>query len=283
MNKMSFVKRSCIPLIALVWLVGSRADAQVPLGLRSRQTVEQSFDEALVAALRTDDIDAIRDETASLFFTAETLPPHTLQDTTVKALSDKVMTLTRRIRAQFEADPTSRHEGDADSALVQNLILILKKQKNPVGIDGLVTVVPFYATVADLAELGELAVPALVRRARKPESTGEVGHINGALDALEQMLEQPAIRATLSARSRTQIRQVAAERMKNLGRPETAWSTLAHASYLAVATGDPRLRKQVSDLVASGVEQSRRGIVDLEKQQWFQRVIGEALEKKFQD
>jgi len=46
---------------------------------------------------------------------------------------------------------------------------------------------------------------------RRAESPGEIGHVNGAIDALEQMLEQSAIRSTLSPASRLLIRQVATD------------------------------------------------------------------------
>jgi hypothetical protein len=162
------------------------------------------------------------------------------------------------------------------------LIEILKAQKNPVAIEALASLVPYYGTTPALVEFGEIAVPALIRRARRPEVNHEVGFIDGALAALEQMLEEPTIRSTLSPTSRNAIRQLALDRMRDLGRPETAYSTLAHAAYLAVATGDPQLRKQVTDLVADGVELRRRGIVDIDKQEWFKKIIGEALEKHFE-
>src|SRR5262249_25416921 len=139
--------------------------------------------------------------------------------------------------------------------------------------------VPFLGVDAvSLAKFGDQAVPSLVRRVREPESAGEVGHIAGAMDVLEQMLEQPTIRSQLSPASLALIRQVAGERMKNLRRPETAWSTLGPAAYLSVATGDPQLRKQVEDLIGNDAEFVRRGI-DVEKQRWFERVIAEALAK----
>ncbi len=67
------------------------------------------------------------------------------------------------------------------------------------------------------------------------------------MDALEQMLESPTIRQTLSPRSHAAIKQLAAERMKTL-RGDKNWRLFAGAAYLAVATRDPQLRKQVEEL-----------------------------------
>jgi hypothetical protein len=71
--------------------------------------------------------------------------------------------------------------------------------------------VPYFATIDDIAGLGQAAVPPLVQRVKRAESPGEIGHVNGAMDALEQMLEQSPIRPTLSPASRLLIRQVATD------------------------------------------------------------------------
>jgi hypothetical protein len=275
------MRSRCITFAGVLALVASPVLAQVARVPRVPQSLRPIPTEAeIVAALQTGDIDS---EKSLMMTKAAELPPHSLRDSTISAISQRVVDLWRQIQVQFELDPSSRHDGDPDAEYLEALVGVLKHQKSPAGIDGLVTVGPYYATVADIAQFGDPAVPALVRRVRRPESSGEIGHINGALDALEQMLEQPAIRSKLSAGSRALIRQVAVERMKDLGRPETAWSTLAHACYLAVATGDLQLRKQVTDLVADDVELRRRGVTDPEKQEWFKKEIGEALDKKFQD
>jgi hypothetical protein len=273
-------RSSCVLCVGFLAVVASPVLGQVARAPRLPQSLRPVPTEAeIVTALQGGDIDS---EKSLMLTKASELPAHSLRDSTVSAMSLKVVDLWRQIQRQFEADPSSRHEGDPDAEYLEALVGVLKNQKNPAGIDGLVTVVPYYATVADIAEFGDPAVPALVRRVRQPESPGEIGHINGAMDALEQMLEQPAVRSKLSVSSRAVIRQVAVERMKDFGRPETAWSTLAHACYLAVATGDPQLRRQVSDLVADDVELRRRGVADAEKQEWFKKVIGEALNKTFQ-
>jgi hypothetical protein len=235
-------------------------------------------EDEIVSALQDPDIND--DKTAMLDGVAMR-PAHSLQDSTIDVMSRKVLELDRQIDAQFQADPLSRHEGDADAVMMEALIEVLKAQKNPVAIETLASLVPYFGVTPTLVAFGEKAVPALIRRARCPEGSYEPGFIDGALAALEQMLEQPAIRSTLSPTSRNAIRQLASDRMKDLGRPDTAYSTFAHAAYLAVATGDPQLRKQVTDVVSDGVELRRRGIVDIDQQEWIKKRIGEALEKHF--
>ena len=234
---------------------------------------------AIVAALQDHDID---DEKHAMMVKAAELPARTLSDSTIRAISNEAVRIYRVIGAQFAADPASRREGDLDGAYMIALVEVLKNQKHPLGIDTLILMVPFLGTIESVVEFGEVAVPGLIKRAREPEAVYEVGNIDGALAALEQMLESPQIRPRLSASARQQIRQLAIDRMKDTGRPETAASTFAHAAYLAVATGDPQLRKQVADIVNSDAELRRHGI-DTERQEYYKKILGEALAKKFEN
>lgn len=280
MVSISSQRRGAVLLAIAIGVVASSSSAQTPRGRFPSGFRDTPTEADIIATVQEDDFGG--DKTALLLKASE-LPVHSLRDTTIRLVSRKVTTLWQQIQKQFEADPSSRHEGDEDTEFLKALVEILKAQKSPLGIDGLVTVVPYYATMPDIVRMGDPAVDSLVKRARRPELPGEVGHISGALDALEQMLEDRSIRAKLSVRSRALIRQVATERMTNVGRPETSWNTLAHASYLAVATGDPQLRRDVIALRGNDVELRRRGFVDTEKREWFRRVIGEALEKRFEN
>jgi hypothetical protein len=263
-----------LAVVAVPALVTAQRQPRMPTGFRSVPDESQ-----IVTALQGRDID---EERYALMVKAAELPPGSLRDSTIRSIGNEVLRLQREIDAQFVADPTSRKEGDLDGAYMNALVEVLKNQKNPAAVDALVAMVPFVGTAESVVELGEAAVPALVSRARRPEASHEVGYINGALATLEQMLESPQIRPTLSASSRRQMRQVATDRMKDTGRPETAGSTFAHAAYLAVATGDPQLRKQVADIVNSDVELLRHGI-SVDRQPYYKKVLGEALAKRFEN
>src|SRR6266853_4658526 len=256
-----------VTIVAAPAIVNAQRKPRMPSALHSAADESQ-----IVAALQGRDID---DEKHAIMVKAAELPPRTLGDSTIRAIGNEALRLQREISAQFAADPSSRKEGDLDGAYMAALVEVLKNQKNPVAVDALVAMVPYFGTTESIVEFGERAVPALVTRARQPEASHEVGYVDGALDALEQMLESPQIRPTLSIGSRQQIRQVAIDRMKDTGRLETAASIFAHAAYLAVATGDPQLRKQVADIVNNDVELARHGI-SIDRQPYYSKVLREA-------
>ena len=144
--------------------------------------------------------------------------------------------------------------------------------------DGLAEVIdygntPFWAMVG----FGEAAVPALVKRARTDGDQHHFMKIQKSMDALEQMLESPTIRPTLSAQSHAAIKQLAADRMKTL-KGDNNWRLFAAAAYLAVATGDPQLRKQVEEINNNDKAFFQQGM-GLEAQQKASDLIQQALDK----
>jgi hypothetical protein len=101
--------------------------------------------------------------------------------------------------------------------------------------------------------------------------------VAAVLDTLEQMLESPRIRATLSTKSLSDCRKVAALRLANaIGNDN--WGTLSSAAYLAVSTGDDKLRAQVLALINDDSEFARRGI-DIHFQQKIVEYVRQALAK----
>lgn len=229
-------------------------------------------DAEIVAALRGTDED-LKELTVRR---AALLPPNTLRPAIVEAIGDEVIKITREVHRQFKNDALSVTEENNRFEYTVSLAEVLIRQKNAAGIDGLAAVVHFGPPGAALVEFGEAAVPALVKIARtEPEDSH--GMTTAAMDALEQMLESSNIRPTLSTRSLTAIRQVAAHRLAST-KGNDNWGTLASAAYLAVTTGDARLRKQVVDLVDDNAEFVRRGM-DLEWQQEVSNYARQALAK----
>jgi hypothetical protein len=68
----------------------------------------------------------------------QNLPPHSLQDTTVRAISDEILKLRHDVQVRFKADPLSVNEGNSHSEHVKGLAQVLMHEQNPAGIDGLV-------------------------------------------------------------------------------------------------------------------------------------------------
>jgi hypothetical protein len=64
----------------------------------------------IVAALQDSDIN---NEKTAMLERLAARPPRSLRDSTIDLISRKVIELGRQADAQFEADPLSRHEGDA--------------------------------------------------------------------------------------------------------------------------------------------------------------------------
>jgi hypothetical protein len=90
-------------------------------------------------------------------------------------------------------------------------------------------------------------------------------------------MESKTIRPTLSRRSQTAIRQLAADRMRNLT-GDRNWRLFAAAAYLAVATRDPHLRKQVADLVDNDAAFFRLAMNPTSEQQ-ASELLHQALDK----
>jgi hypothetical protein len=78
-----------------------------------------------------------------------------------------------------------------------------------------------------------------------------------ALDALGQILVGQG--NMLLPNSKAAIRQVAVQRLES-AKGNDQWRVLGEAAYLAVATGDLQLRKQVEDMVDNNAEFARRGM-----------------------
>jgi hypothetical protein len=235
--------------------------------------LELLSDAEIVSALSSDNLQ----EKESVAYRAALLPPYSLRMDTVIAIGNEIIQLTRDVQARFKDAPLRANEGKTNGELIGNLARTLVQQKNPAGIDGLAAVLNITPRVpCAMAEFGEVAVPVLLRVAwTEPEA--DTGLISGAMDAFEMMLESPAIQRTLSPLSRGAIRQVAADRLRSTTGNDN-WRTLVSAADLAVATGDPQLRKKVTGLIDDDAEFVRRGI-DPEWQQEFARKAREALAK----
>jgi hypothetical protein len=212
-------------------------------------------DAEIVAALQGSDA---RLKEVIIIRAEHNLPPHSLQDMTVRAISDEILKLRHDVQVRFKADPLSVNEGNNHSDYVKSLAQVLMHEQNPAGIDGLVAVAGMGAPGSALVEFGEAAVPALIRVASK-EPEDEPNQADSALDVLEQILESPTIRPTLSVNAIEEMRQVAAFRLNNT-KGNDNWHLLATAAYLAVATGDDQLRLQVMDLIDNAAEFARRGM-----------------------
>ena len=186
---------------------------------------------------------------------AALVPANTLRPATVKAIGDEIIALRADNHRRFMEDPLSVNEGNNHFEYIVALAQVLINQKNTAGIDGLAAVVDIGQPIYALIEFGEAAVPALVKAASKDNS---YGHDARAMDALSQMLRKPTIRRTISPRSLSSIRQIAAQKLASVKGDD--YYTLVEAVYLAVALGDDQLRKQVADLIDNDREFVRRGI-----------------------
>ena len=189
------------------------------------------------------------------------LPAHSVDGSVIRVLSDELNTLTdegvQRETLIARGTLPEPRSGEYDSLVTD----VLAQQMNPIAIPALVRVVADgYSSFEALVRFGDVAVPALVDGCRTDRGLNM--HIRKCLDVLEQMLERPAIAATLSAASLSQIKAVAFDRMLNpVGEPDVLDPegrlgdpyVLAAAAYLAVATRDPNLRSQVVALLDNSV------------------------------
>ena len=206
-------------------------------------------DAQVLAALKDPSLST--DDMINIVGPAAALPPHTLRPATLAAITQKIRQLNQEsaVRAIYKGlipAPTEGDEGNFEN--VVSLVTVLINQADVAGLDGIAECVdmgntPFWALVGH----GEEAVPALVRRASNGDVDHDAGKVLKSMDALEQMLESPTIRQKLSPRSHAAIKQLAADRMKTL-RGDKNWRLFAGAAYLAVATRDPQLRKQVEEI-----------------------------------
>jgi len=178
-------------------------------------------------------------------------PARSVDDRAISVLSSELGFQTE-IDIQRLSDIAHGHVPEPRDGEYRNLVeRVLAQQENPLAIPALVRAVGNKgAGFESLIRFGEAAVPALIVGCR--ENRGTANHIRYCLDALEQMLERPAIASTLSDGSRDQIKEVARERMRNPQRdpdisdPEARTGdpfVLASAAYLGAATRDPELRR----------------------------------------
>jgi hypothetical protein len=264
---------SCVSLVVSVVLASVTVVAQQP-PLSQRQggppplPFELPADGDVWTALQSDDI--MQKEVviyrAALLVPAESLRLHT---DTVKAISKEVVRMMNDVHARFMKDPLSVNEGNSRSEYVTDLAMLLINSRDPAAIDGLAAVAPLA-----LKDFGEAAVPTLVAVARmEPEDEG--GHSADALDALGRILVGQG--NMLLPDSKAAIRQVAAQRLES-AKGNEEWRILGEAAYLAVATGDLQLRKQVEDIVDNNAEFARRGM-DRDSQDRVSQYARWALDK----
>jgi hypothetical protein len=187
---------------------------------------------------------------------AALLPPHTLHASTIKLINDELVEMVNGDRELIRnSPPGSLREGDTDFEYEVTLAEVLMHQRIPAGIEGLVAVIHYGNPIWSVIEFGEAAVPALLRAAAYPED--EPGHGKAALDALTQILKKHGPK--VSAQSRTGMKHVAREWLANAHGDDNVFA-LNEAVYLAVATRDPQLRKQVEKFTQGDLEFVNRGI-----------------------
>jgi hypothetical protein len=267
--------------IATAAAAGAQPPSPGPRGLNGQPPprVITVSDAEIMAALKNPDLEKL----ISVVAPAAQLPPHSLRPETLAAIGAEIRTLRAAARARSEAIRNGTHPppSDQDEGYGEDIIAltqVLVKQDDAAGIDGLAEVVdygnaPFWALVSH----GEAAVPALVRRARIDGDGDELFKSQKSMDALEQMLESKTIQPRLSQRSHSAIRQLAADRMRTL-KGDKNWRLLAAAAYLAVATGDPQLRKEVEELANNDGAFVRRGM-NAQSEQQASELMRQALEK----
>ena len=237
-------------------------------------------DAQVLAALKDSNLST--EDMINIVGPAAALPPHTLQPATLAAITQKIRQLNRESAVRGEAiykgliPPPEGGESNFENLV--SLVTVLISQADVAGLDGIAECVdmgntPFWALVGH----GEEAVPALVRRASNGDVDHDAGKVLKSMDALEQMLESPTIRKKLSPRSHAAIKQLAADRMKTL-RGDKNWRLFAGAAYLAVATRDPQLRKQVEEMNNNYKAFSQQGM-GYEAQQKASELIQQALDK----
>jgi len=262
----------------------SKASAQPPVretGQPPPRPPRVVTDAQVLAALKDSNLST--DDMINIVGPAAALPPHTLRPATLAAITQKIRQLNQESAARGEAiykglipAPPEGDEGNFETLV--SLVTVLINQADVAGLDGIAECVdmgntPFWALVGH----GEEAVPALVRRASNGDVDHDAGKVLKSMDALEQMLESPTIRPKLSPRSHAAITQLAANRMRTLTGDKN-WRLFAAAAYLAVATGDPQLRKQVEALNNNDRAFFQQGM-DIESQRKTSDLIQQALEK----
>lgn len=197
----------------------------------------------------------------------------------IQVLAGELRAITEQLILR-ESDSPSRPPYPADFDVVsywRSLGEILAREQNPIAIDALAGAISSGgAPFAAIVRFGEPAVPPVVASVRSEH--GLLGHIDRGLDALEQMLEQPAIAQTLSPASLDLIKVVAGERMATPG-PKGAGSVLASAAYLAIATHDPRLRATAASLIDNPTAIQSRGVAGPQYVAFISTRLRQALEK----
>jgi hypothetical protein len=269
------MKTVFLTTVTIVIAVAAMAQQPPP---RPRRVVT---DAQVLAALRDANLDAF--EMAKTVAPAAELPPHPLRPATLAAITAKIRQLNQESALRADAiyrgliaPPPEGDEGNFD--IVVSLVTVLINQADVAGLDGIAECAdlgntPFWYLVGR----GEEAVPALIRRASIGDADHEPAKALKSMDALEQMLESPTISQTLSLRSRAAITQLAANRMRTL-RGDKNWRLFAGAAYLAVATRDPQLRKQVEGMNNNYKAFAQQGM-GLEAQQKASDLIQQALDK----
>ena len=260
--------------------VAAAANAQPPARTNGQPPprVVTATDAEILAALKSPNLN----ELVSVVAPAALLPPHSLRPETLAAIGKEIAKLRAESIARAEAIqkgtiPASPQGDEGTFDHVTALIDVLIKQKDAAGVEGLAEVIdygndPFWAVVGH----GDAAVLALVQKAGI-DGAHDYLRVQLSMDALEQMLESKTIRPTLSQPSRAAIRQLAADRMRTLTGDKN-WRLFAAAADLAVATGDPQLRKEVEDVMNNDGAFVRRGM-NVQSQQKASELIQQALDK----
>ena len=154
--------------------------------------------------------------------------------------------------ARYRAGQPLEIQGERITQYRFDLAHAASQSKNPIVIPALVGVLGAGPPIARaLAKFGEQAVEPIAEIARNDHPVRET--VQYAIEALQNMVDSGAM---LSANARGMIRDVARQRLE--GKQYFSW--VAAASKLAVATGDPVLRRRVEQLVADPAELSRMGI-----------------------
>jgi hypothetical protein len=140
-----------------------------------------------------------------------------------------------------------------DSDYLLDLISAVSQSDDPATIPTLIRVAPGHAGARlALVNFGDVAVPALIESALSSRSGPWVSEDSGSMSALGEMV----VGDHISAASRARIIDTA----RSLLRDKFTWVNEITVVYLALATGDPVLRDEITKMANDSSELIRRGI-----------------------
>jgi len=150
-----------------------------------------------------------------------------------------------------------------------DLISAVSQSTDPAAIPTLIRVARGHAgAFSALVNFGDVAVPALIESALSSRSGPWVTENSGSMGVLAEMLAGEHITAV----SRERITDTARTLLHN----KFTWVTKIPVAQLALATGDPVLRDEITRMVNDSSELMRRGI-PAERIRWVPNILGYSL------